>query len=376
MRASQPYERVLGRARRCRAPNGFPGARLNYAEHALRHERDGADALLYLSEREASEVAVLDRARRAGAQTRDRLRALGLRLRRSRGRLSAEFARGRHCDAGHGQHRRHLGELRSGFWCARRGRPVFAAGAEAGVLRRRLLLRRQSLRSPPRTRSIFSALPTLERVIYLRQLEPANDHADARTRSSWEEALAGRRSRARHSVFEQVPFAHPLWILFSSGTTGLPKPIMHCHGGMTLEQYKALQFHMDVHRARAHVLLHHHRLDDVEFPGQRAAGRCGAGAVRRQSGLSRARRAVAHGGAHAARASSVPARPMSSILEKAGIVPKERFDLSLAQFRDAGRLAGDRRMHGLVLPQRQGGCLGALGQRRHRSVHAASSAGW
>ena len=41
--------------------------------------------------------------------------------------------------------------------------------------------------------------------------------------------------------------AHPLWILFSSGTTGLPKPIIHCHGAMILKQHKSLQLHMDVH---------------------------------------------------------------------------------------------------------------------------------
>jgi acetoacetyl-CoA synthetase len=45
---------------------------------------------------------------------------------------------------------------------------------------------------------------------------------------------------------EQVPFGHPLWILFSSGTTGLPKPIMHSHGGILLEQLKLQRFHMDL----------------------------------------------------------------------------------------------------------------------------------
>jgi acetoacetyl-CoA synthetase len=121
---------------------------------------------------------------------------------------------------------------------------------------------------------IIGALGSLEHVIYLPYLEPDRAQPPAPGALTWAAALDHPAVPAAQFHFEQVPFDHPLWILFSSGTTGPPKPIMHGHGG---------------------ILLHHHRLDDVELPGQLAAARGVPGALRRQSWVSRARRPVAGG---------------------------------------------------------------------------------
>jgi acetoacetyl-CoA synthetase len=85
------------------------------------------------------------------------------------------------------------------------------------------------------------ALPTLRDTVLVPYLDEAATLPDS---ASWQELLSVGGSVS----FEPMAFDDPLWVLYSSGTTGLPKPILHGHGGMLIEHAKQLALHLDLGR--------------------------------------------------------------------------------------------------------------------------------
>ncbi|MGW0859385.1 acetoacetate--CoA ligase [Streptomyces sp. NPDC002690] len=241
IRFSTPYETVLAK-RTMPGAEWFPGATLNYAEHALRTAEDplraDAPALFHVDETQAQAVMSWSELRRQVGSLAAELRDLGV--------TPGDRVSGYLPNIPQAVVAFLATAAVGGVWtsCA----PDFGARS---VLDRFQQVEpvvlftvdgyRYGGKEHDRTATVAELrreLPTLRAVVHVPLLgTPAPEGTLA-----WAD-LTGGDTEPR---FEQVPFAHPLWVLYSSGTTGLPKAIVQSQGGILLEHYKQLGLHCDL----------------------------------------------------------------------------------------------------------------------------------
>lgn len=237
VRAHAPYERVLAQ-REMPGAVWFPGARLNYAEHLLGTAED------------TDRVAIVAR-----SQTREPIELTFGELRERVARCRAGLQR-----LGIGPGDRVVAYLPNipetliafaataslgAIWasCA----PEFGARSvidRFGQIAPKLMLAVSGYRYGEKwvdrqaeAAAIRAALPTVEQLVHVPYGEPVPAGA-----VGWDVLLAGEAPLD----FDPVPFDHPLYVLFSSGTTGLPKAIVHGHGGILVEHCKNLGLSWDL----------------------------------------------------------------------------------------------------------------------------------
>ncbi|MGB0095422.1 MAG: AMP-binding protein, partial [Solirubrobacteraceae bacterium] len=232
IRASTPYQEVLS-SREMPGARWFSGARLNYAEHAV-GRADDADRLAVLahSQTRAPVELTFGELREQVARARVGLERIGV---RPGDRVVAYMP--------------NIPETLVAFLATASLGAIWATCAPEfgprsvvsrfGVVEPKVLLAVAGYRYGKRlidkradVASIRAALPTVEHVVHVPYLGAEKDTLPDAT--SWEELL----NESGPLTFEPLSFDHPLFVLFSSGTTGLPKAIVHRHGGILIEHHK------------------------------------------------------------------------------------------------------------------------------------------
>ena len=238
VRASAPYERVLGR-REMPGAQWFPGARLNWAEHVFRGKDDDAVAIRSAGEGRALEPTTWAQLRTLTARIAAGLRAQGV---APGDRVVAYLP---NC----------LEAVAAVLACASVGAVWSSCSPDFGArsvvdrfaqIEPTVLLAVDGYRYNGRAfdrRDVVDGLaremPSLRATVLLGYLDAAATLDGA---IGWEDFLGPADAQLS---FEAVAFDHPLWVLYSSGPTGLPKAIVQGQGGILLEQLKHQHLHLD-----------------------------------------------------------------------------------------------------------------------------------
>ena len=242
VRASTPYDRVLP-SREMPGAEWFTGARLNYAENLLAGKPNDRLALQHASELRELDALTWGELREQVARAASALRGLGVApgdrvvayLPNIPETLVAFLATAS------------IGAIWSS--CS----PDFGPGSvidRFAQIEPKVLVCVDGYRYNGRdfdrrdvVADLLAAMPSVDHTVVLPYLDPDPDVAAFRNPIAWDELLAA--GEPGEIDFEQVAFDHPLWVLYSSGTTGLPKAIVQGHGGILVEQLKKLGLHLD-----------------------------------------------------------------------------------------------------------------------------------
>jgi acetoacetyl-CoA synthetase len=244
VQADGGYDGVLGN-REMPGAEWFAGSRLNYAEHVFSRKKDTEPAILH-----ASELRELDRL--SWGELRAQVAAVAAGLRE----LGVE--RGDRVVA----YMPNIPEAIVAFLATASLGAVWSSCSpdfgSASVIDRFAQIEPKVLFAVDGYRyggkdfdrrgviaELQAAMPSLRRTVVLPYLDPNPDLSPLRDAAQWQELLAA--GQGAELSFERVPFEHPLWVLYSSGTTGLPKAIVQGQGGILLEHLKKLHLHVDAH---------------------------------------------------------------------------------------------------------------------------------
>ena len=250
VQSATPYTRVLDRREMLPGVRWFADARVNYAEHLLRHEARRPEAVAIVSHSELRAPTTLSW-RELGRQVRalaQQLRVLGIRP----GDHVAAYLPNIPETAVAMMATTAIGAV----WSA--ASPEFGARAvidRLSQVRPKLLFVVDGYRFGgedfPRQaaiRQILDGLDSVEHVVWVPYLNP-DQSAPLAGALRWSELIAEPAASLAEFRYEHVAWDEPLWVLFSSGTTGPPKAIVHSHVGVLLEHYKLTAFHVGTHEA-------------------------------------------------------------------------------------------------------------------------------